>query len=131
MSKTDPAHLVAVWMETWYQRFGAYPKPIDAGHSLLLRRLLAGKPLLPKAPPRRFNNPAYDLAEGRPVTVIEITERDDGQIVIDEDDEWKRIDDQHILHIPSSEVYILQDKVLVKADAPERPSQGKETDTGG
>lgn len=131
MSKTDPAHLVAVWMETWYQRFGAYPKPIDADHSLLLRRLLAGKPLLPKAPPRRFNSPAYDLAEGVPVTVIEILERDDGQLVIDQAAEWKRIDDQHILHVPSSDVYILQDKVLVKADMPENGPRSKESDPGG
>jgi hypothetical protein len=131
MPKTDPAQLVAVWMETWYQRFGVYPKPVDAGHSLLLRRLLAGKPLLPKAPPRRFNNPAYDLAEGIPVTVIEIIEQDDGQLVIDEAAEWKRIDEQHILHVPSSDVYILQDKVLVKADLPEHPSRRKEADTGG
>jgi hypothetical protein len=125
MSKADPAHLVAVWMETWYQRFGAYPHPIDADHSLLLRRLLAGKPLLPKAPPKRFNSPAYDLAEGVPVTVIEIIERNDGQLVIDEAAEWRRIDDQHILHVPSSDVYILQDKVLVRADTPDSVQKSK------
>lgn len=47
------------------------PSEADAHHSALLWRLLSGKAPLPKAPPRSYSSPDYDLGEGKVVTVID------------------------------------------------------------
>lgn len=59
-----------LWHETrllngYHLRMNADPGGIacDMEHSALLRRLLDGKPLLPEPPPRRWNNPDYELIE--------------------------------------------------------------------
>jgi len=48
----------------------------DADHSALLRRLLKGKPLLEKPPPRRFSYPAWEMVEEAEVEISELKESD-------------------------------------------------------
>lgn len=67
----------------------------DIDHSALLHRLLEGKPMLEKAPPKCFSYPCYDLGEGKPVRIIDIHgPYDDAEygLVIEQSKNWKWID---------------------------------------
>lgn len=53
---------------------GQSVSPADVDHSSLLRRLLAGKPLLVQAPPLSYSSPAYRMLEDDQVPISEINE---------------------------------------------------------
>jgi hypothetical protein len=84
------------------------PTSADADHSSLLRRLLSGKPKLPKPPPLRFGYPDYELGEGKEIRIHEITSYD-GKIIIDQCDQWKWSDKANglLIHGPTGETYKL------------------------
>lgn len=65
---------VMEWIELYHVHLKRDPTPADAVHSSLLRRLLSGKKVLPKPPPKRFSCPDYKLAEGEVCDVGEIWE---------------------------------------------------------
>lgn len=66
----EAVRAVAIWIRAWKARFDVYPNEEDVLHSALLRRLLSGKPLLESAPPLRFSQPDYALAEGEEVEIF-------------------------------------------------------------
>jgi hypothetical protein len=86
-------------------------------HSSLLQRLLNGKPLLEKAPPKRFSYPAYELAEGKEVEIHEISDLDpswgygpDRTVAIDQHIEWTWVDKEKgiLKHLLSNELYVFE-----------------------
>jgi hypothetical protein len=60
-----------IWVETC-QKYERGTSPVDIDHSALLRRLLAGKPLLENPPPLRFAYPAWEMVEQDEVEIHEI-----------------------------------------------------------
>ncbi|HLG26328.1 MAG TPA: hypothetical protein VI423_00920, partial [Paenisporosarcina sp.] len=56
------------WLQICQQNGRSFPSSlttlmINIDHSVLLRRMLEGKPPLPKAPPRTFSYPNYQMIE--------------------------------------------------------------------
>jgi hypothetical protein len=104
---------VAMWIKAWKARFDSYPSDEDVLHSALLRRLLSGKPLLETAPPLRFSQPDYALAEGEEVDISDIRDESDG-VVIDGAKQWRRTGDAELLHTPTGQLYRINGKKLRK-----------------
>lgn len=90
------------------------PTFADVQHSALLARLLSGKPVYVKAPPKMNSYPCYDLADGESVLIS-----NKGYV---NGIEWKEINEQderyqHIplidtpyklyLHIPTDDIYMM------------------------
>jgi hypothetical protein len=78
----------------------------DIMHSSLLRRLLRGKQVLPKPPPKRHAYPDYDLAEGKQVEVFELFE-DEDRVVIDQHGDWTWVNKKKgiLRHSPTGALY--------------------------
>jgi hypothetical protein len=68
-------------------------------NSLLLRRLLSGKPRLDWPPPTRFGMPAYELVENAEVEIERIVESG-GKVSIDDDDGYVRSECRSLLLYP-------------------------------
>jgi hypothetical protein len=109
----EAVRVVAMWIKAWKARFNLYPNDEDVLHSALLRRLLSGKPLLETAPPLRFSQPDYALAEGEEVEISDIHDESDG-VVIDGAKEWRRTGDSQLVHTPTGQGYRINGKRLRK-----------------
>ncbi len=109
----DAVRAVAVWIKAWYSRFYRYPTDGDVLHSALLRRLLSGKPPLDVAPPLRFSQPDYPLAEGEEVEIADIHDEGD-EVVIDGAKQWRRAGNGDLVHTPTGQVYRIHGKKLQK-----------------
>lgn len=73
------------------------PSSADVSHSSLLYRLLTGKPLLEKPPPKAYSYPCYELGEGLPYYVtdgpFDVPDASDGYgVVISQSRAYKWVD---------------------------------------
>jgi len=82
------------------------PTSADVDHSSLLLRLLRGKDSLTHPPPIRFAYPDYNLAEGKEVEILDITNTSDG-VIIDQRRSWVWEDKERSIlkHIPTNCLY--------------------------
>jgi hypothetical protein len=101
-------------MATWIRTAKRPPTSADVDHSALLRRLLEGKPLLPKAPPLRMSYPWYELGEGqkcelRKDDVYDNLHGEPNSVVVCQSTAWEWHDKgkQVLRHVPTQELYQL------------------------
>ncbi len=130
---------VVQWMRTC-EDHNRSTRAVDADHSSLLRRLLHGKPLLEKPPPRRFSYPAWEMVEEAEVQIHDMWEHDrayvyhDGKevqvegpvVVIDQCAEyvWDDKENKIIRHVPTG----LRWQYYEKTAYPVAVAQGKVED---
>lgn len=113
-------HAIAEWLRICEQH-SYVVRPPDASHSALLGRLLSGKAALPEPPPRRFSYPDYDLAEGKPVQVIDVHEALSmfpGRVSIDQCPDWERVSSAVMRHVPTGHLYSLTGATLQRIAEP-------------
>ena len=107
-------------MSEWINLSGSCPTSADVDHSSLLLRLLSGKKALDNAPPKRFSCPDYELGEGKPVGVREVSDIGFGgreRVCIDQYCGWRWLDKGNglLTHLPDGGIYRLDGNTLQKA----------------
>ena len=89
---------VAEWIRLLRDNNRYPPTEADCIHSALLCRLLSGKDAQPKPPPLAFSYPAYGLADGEQVMLLEPPRKGYGEdgypIVVEQHQGYKWVDDE-------------------------------------
>lgn len=98
--------------------------PESVENSLLLRRLLSGKPRLPEPPPTRFGMPAYELVESGEVEIERLVESP-GKVTVDDDDGYVRSDCGRYLIYPRLN---LRFELTEREVTPDQQCLGEESD---
>lgn len=126
---------VSLWVRTCEDNGRGICTP-DVSHSSLLHRLLSGRPLLEKPPPRAFSYPCYEMVEQEEVKIHDFWEMnrdyifEGGQrisvtppvVCIDQSPSyvWDDKEQRIIRHVPSGLRWQLHERRVVPAVVPPR-----------